>query len=161
MSCSGEGNVGLTSGQPSLPKRNWLLALLTKRSGAFSKTDSPCVLVSCKCDNPPRARQIEAGTVEELGQNFGGIDTYQTSANVPESQKRCISILLRAILAKSSGELDVLYCSPGPLSYNLVVVCKSSKFFQYNFAPLRYQLGGSKFFSILWRSHKLAFLSFS
>lgn len=75
--------------------------------GTISGGNKPCVIVSCKCDNPPRARQIQVGMVEELGQSCGGIETYQTSANVPESQKRCISVLLRAILAKRSGKSNI------------------------------------------------------
>ncbi|KAL9113250.1 MAG: hypothetical protein Q9227_002585 [Pyrenula ochraceoflavens] len=62
----------------------------------------PSLLVSCKCDNPPQLRQVAPGIVRQASFALGGIDAQQTSANVPESQKRCISIILRQILARSS-----------------------------------------------------------
>jgi hypothetical protein len=63
--------------------------------------------VSCKCDNPPPARQLEPGTLGQLGDPFGSVDTRQTSASKPQSQKQCISIILRSILAQSKGEFLV------------------------------------------------------
>lgn len=63
--------------------------------------------MSCKCDNPPPARQLEPGTLGQLGGPFGSVDTRQTSASKPQSQKQCISIILRAILAQSKGEFSV------------------------------------------------------
>jgi hypothetical protein len=64
----------------------------------------PCVLVSCKCDTPPPVRQLEPGTLSQLGGTFGSVDTRQTSASKPQTQKQCISIVLRAILTRSRGE---------------------------------------------------------
>jgi|ERR1700733_14406613 hypothetical protein len=64
----------------------------------------PCVLVSCKCDNPPPVRQLEPGTLGQLGGSFGNVDTRQTSASKPQTQKQCISIVLKAILTRSKGE---------------------------------------------------------
>ena len=70
----------------------------------MAKTNIPRLLTACKCEVPARARQVESGFVEQIGDSLGGIDTYQTSANVPQSQKRCISIILRSILTKSESK---------------------------------------------------------
>src|SRR3954453_6280621 len=64
----------------------------------------PCVLVSCKCDNPPPIRQLEPGTLGQLGGSLGRVDTRQPSSSKPQTQKQCISIILRAILTRSKGE---------------------------------------------------------
>jgi len=34
---------------------------------------------------------------------MGGIDSFETSADYPESHKRCISVVLRAIVSRGSG----------------------------------------------------------
>lgn len=76
-------------------------------SDALSNSAIPCVLVSCKCDQSPDSRQLDPLLIEQLGTSFGpgmgGIDSFQTSAAYPESHKRCISIILRAIVSKESG----------------------------------------------------------
>ncbi|KAI9718219.1 MAG: hypothetical protein M1812_004209 [Candelaria pacifica] len=66
---------------------------------AFRKADVPCVLVACKCDNPASARRIDPRLMEKTA-SAHEIDAYQTSANVPESQKRCIAALLRTIVSE-------------------------------------------------------------
>ena len=67
----------------------------------------PCVLVSCKCDRSPDSRQLDPRIIEQISTSFGpgngGIDSFQTSANLPESQKRCISVILRTIISNRSG----------------------------------------------------------
>lgn len=76
-------------------------------SDALSNSAIPCVLVSCKCDQSPDSRQLDPRLIEQLGTSFGpgmgGIDSFQTSADYPESHKRCISVILRAIVSKESG----------------------------------------------------------
>jgi hypothetical protein len=76
---------------------------------ALSNSGVPCVLVSCKCDVPAYSWQIEMSTIERLSRNNGGLDMYQTSINTADSQKKCISIILRTILTtKAAGEWAAL-----------------------------------------------------
>lgn len=82
-----------------------LTTLLTFSStDALHKSKLPCVVVSCKCDNTPLTRQRESGTVGPFGGLFSSVPTYQTSSSKPQSQKKCVSILLSAILAQPKGE---------------------------------------------------------
>jgi len=62
------------------------------------------VLISCKEDNPPQLRQVDLDFNEQIRSRFNKIETCSASANVPESQKRCISIVLRSILKSRKGE---------------------------------------------------------
>ncbi|KAI9733572.1 MAG: hypothetical protein M1834_003174 [Cirrosporium novae-zelandiae] len=70
------------------------------------RSSLPFILVSCKCDNPPKARQVDTRMVEEICATFPGVDNCQTSGNVPESQKRCISIILRLIMSRGPGRTE-------------------------------------------------------
>lgn len=72
-------------------------------SDALSKSGSSNVLISCKEDNPPQLRQVDLDFNEQIRSRFSRVETCSTSANVPESQKRCISIILRSILSGRKG----------------------------------------------------------
>jgi hypothetical protein len=60
----------------------------------------PCVLVSCKCDAPLSNRRIDPQEVEQLCMEETGIEVIQTSADAPETHKRCISIVLRNFITE-------------------------------------------------------------
>ncbi|EKG21694.1 Ras-like guanine nucleotide exchange factor [Macrophomina phaseolina MS6] len=64
------------------------------------KTALPCVLVGCKCDNHPAHRQVDPAVVEQRAKTLvGDLPAFQSSDGSPESQRICLSVMLRAILA--------------------------------------------------------------
>lgn len=72
------------------------------------KTALPCVLVGCKCDNHPAHRQVDPAVVEQRAKTLvGDLLAFQSSDGMPESQRICLSVMLRAILASRQGE-----CAP-------------------------------------------------
>jgi hypothetical protein len=71
---------------------------------ALSTSRSSILLISCKEDNPPQLRQVDLDFNEQIRSRFNKVETCSTSANVPESQKRCISIILRSILRCRKGK---------------------------------------------------------
>jgi hypothetical protein len=62
-------------------------------------------MVSCKCDIPAGSRQIDPNVIEQVGNMFGGVQAYQTSANVPETQKRCLGAMIRLIIQRRRGTI--------------------------------------------------------
>jgi len=72
---------------------------------AMHKTAMPCVLVSCKCDNHPAYRQVDPAVIEQKAKaSFGEIDAMQTSEGAPEGYRKCMTALMRAIMAARYGE---------------------------------------------------------
>jgi hypothetical protein len=72
---------------------------------ALSKSGISSVLISCKEDNPPQLRQVDLDFNDQIKSRLPLVETCSTSANVPESQKRCISLILRSILKGRRGKL--------------------------------------------------------
>ncbi|KAF2200511.1 ras GEF [Delitschia confertaspora ATCC 74209] len=76
------------------------LAQVPEMLNALSKAPLPFVLAACKCDQHPAHREVDPVVVEQKAKNFlGDIDTFQTSDSAPETQKRCLSVILRAAVA--------------------------------------------------------------
>lgn len=74
---------------------------------ALPNSAIPSIIVACKCDGPVHySYQQDPATFEHARRILGGTPIHQTSSGVPESQKKCISIILRAIFAKTAGELN-------------------------------------------------------
>ncbi|KAK7553456.1 ras guanine nucleotide exchange factor domain-containing protein [Phyllosticta citricarpa] len=64
------------------------------------KTALPCVLVGCKCDHHPAHRQVDPAVVEQRAKTLvGELPAFRSSDGSPESQRLCLSVMLRAILA--------------------------------------------------------------
>lgn len=61
----------------------------------------PTILVSCKCDNPDHARQLNVESVETACMSC--VETVKTAANVPESARLCLSTMLRAVMTNRSN----------------------------------------------------------
>ena len=59
------------------------------------------ILVSCKCDNPENARQINVDNMEAACSS--AVEAVKFASNVPESARMCLSSMLRAIMAKRNG----------------------------------------------------------
>ena len=57
------------------------------------------MLISCKCDGPPRERQLDPLIIEQKAkQSVSDLATLQTSVTAPETHKRGISMILKAII---------------------------------------------------------------
>lgn len=71
--------------------------------GALSHDTTAAVLVASNCDHPPRSWQINHKRVEEVCNELGGIEAFQTSISSPETHKRCVSIMLRNVMLARRG----------------------------------------------------------
>jgi hypothetical protein len=61
----------------------------------------PYLLVACKCDYSPNLRPIDTSRVDAPLQSIiGDVRTFQTSETSPDTQKRCMAVMLRQIIAK-------------------------------------------------------------
>src|ERR1700760_4182948 len=61
----------------------------------------PYLLVACKCDYSPNLRPIDTSRVDAPLQSIiGDVRTFQTSESSPDTQKRCMAVMLRQIIAK-------------------------------------------------------------
>lgn len=67
----------------------------------------PTVLISSKCDNPRKAWQINPRMIEGICTTMDGVESFQTSANSPETHKRCVSVILRKIMSERAGEPEI------------------------------------------------------
>ena len=65
------------------------------------KSNLPTILVSCKCDNPENARQINVDSMEEACSSC--VDAVKTASNVPETARLSLSSMLRAIMTHRAG----------------------------------------------------------
>lgn len=65
---------------------------------------TPTIIVSSKCDNPPVSWQVSREKVETVSNRFDGLECFQTTKNAPETHKRCISVILRAIALRRLGK---------------------------------------------------------
>lgn len=74
---------------------------------ACSNIAIPTVLISSKCDNPRKAWQIDQRMIEGLCNTMDGVESFQTSANSPETHKRCVSVILRKIMSERAGEPEI------------------------------------------------------
>ncbi|KAF1991343.1 ras GEF [Aulographum hederae CBS 113979] len=67
---------------------------------ALNKSSLPFLLVACKCDHHPSHRQVDPAVVEQRAKAFiGDIGAMQAAGNTPDTHKRCVSVVLRAVLA--------------------------------------------------------------
>ena len=69
---------------------------LTCDTDATKRAGTPRVLVACKCDNPPAIRQVYSGT-------FGDLEPRQSSSSKPESQKKCLYMVINAFRAQEQA----------------------------------------------------------
>jgi hypothetical protein len=75
-------------------------SLLMNALGGIYNASIPFILVACKCDFPPAHRHVDPAGVEKRAKALiGDITAFQTSQATPDSQKRCVAVLLRAIVS--------------------------------------------------------------
>ncbi|KAL7271626.1 hypothetical protein RUND412_005602 [Rhizina undulata] len=75
----------------------------------FARAPLPVLVVSCKCDAPHR--QLNPNSIEQMG-IVGGYETMQTSANSPESHKKCLSAILNVVGRKNDKNTRYLNGRP-------------------------------------------------
>lgn len=92
--CSGDDGSNMSSNLPCMPSLE-----------ALSKDGVPTVLVSAKSDSPRKSWEVNHDSLEELCNTVTGIESFPVSVSAPDTHKRCISIILRNIMAKRRGEL--------------------------------------------------------
>ncbi|EER29243.1 RasGEF domain containing protein [Coccidioides posadasii C735 delta SOWgp] len=114
-------------GEQALPPIDGVLALfdsadprtltqLSQLLSALQQTSSiPFLVVACKCDTPRRSSQHDPAVLEQANRLLAGTEALQTSIRVSESYKKCISIVLRAIIVRTS---DVVSEKKRPLPKN-------------------------------------------
>lgn len=77
-----------------------ILQLTALPIATFCQSHVPALLVYTKCDNPQKTWHVTPEMTESICRAVEGIEAFQTSAPAPETHKRCISIILRNIIAK-------------------------------------------------------------
>ena len=71
---------------------------------ALSKDRVPTIVVASRCDHPPKSWRVDHGKVEKLCNRFEGVECFQTSISLPDTHKRCLSIILRNVMLERNGE---------------------------------------------------------
>ena len=95
----------------------WLINVLTEflELDALHKAHLPSVLVACKCDNHPVNREVDPSKVNQKAKSVhADINTFQAQDSSSESQRRCLSVILRLIILAGRGRW---LKSPIPLAY--------------------------------------------
>lgn len=87
--------------------RRMSLLTLTARSGGLYNAQVPFLLVACKCDHSPNLAPVDPDEVDaDARAHIGDIRTLKTSEVSPDTQKRCVAVLLRAIAAVRTRKLN-------------------------------------------------------
>ena len=73
--------------------------------GAVEKAGIPSLLISCKCDSRPEERDVDPREIElKAKHRLKHLHTLQTSAVSPETNRRGITMILRAIMSSTPGK---------------------------------------------------------
>jgi hypothetical protein len=66
----------------------------------MSTTHLPFTLLACKCDQHPAHREVDPSVVEQKAKSFlGEIRVFQSSQALPETQRECVTFIIRAVVA--------------------------------------------------------------
>ncbi|EDN07086.1 conserved hypothetical protein [Histoplasma mississippiense (nom. inval.)] len=95
---------------------------------ALPKATIPFIVVACRwacrCEGQIPSSRIDSATYDQARRVLGGIEVHHTYPDAPDSQKKCISNILRAIIARTAVLSPLLFCdvaalqpSPIPLSH--------------------------------------------
>ena len=71
---------------------------------SLRKDGIPTIVVASHCDHAPKAWRVEYEKIEKLCLRFKDIECFQTSINVSETHKRCVSIILRNVMLERHGK---------------------------------------------------------
>ncbi|KAF2190778.1 ras GEF [Zopfia rhizophila CBS 207.26] len=84
---------------------NESLTQVPEMLNALSKASLPFVLVACKCDQHPAHREVDPAVIEQKAKSFfGDVNTFQTLESAPDTQKRCLSVITRSVIASRRRE---------------------------------------------------------
>ncbi|KKZ62301.1 hypothetical protein EMCG_03273 [[Emmonsia] crescens] len=73
---------------------------------ASPKATIPFIIVACRCEGQVPSSPIDPATYDQARRVLGGIEVHQTYSDAPDSQKKCISNILRAIIARTAASLQ-------------------------------------------------------
>lgn len=80
---------------------------------AIGRAGIPLVLIATKCDALFEERQLDPTNIENTAKrSLRNLITVQTSAGVPETHKRSLSMILRSIITAPKGKVQCRNC-PG------------------------------------------------
>ncbi|PGH19090.1 hypothetical protein AJ79_00124 [Helicocarpus griseus UAMH5409] len=79
---------------------------------ALPKSLIPFIVVACKCESQVPSSRLDPATFDQARRVLGGIEVQQTYSDAPDSQKKCISNILRAIIARTSAHSQPSPASP-------------------------------------------------
>ncbi|KZF19987.1 ras GEF [Xylona heveae TC161] len=82
------------------------VAALPNLLNALTKASVPCILVACKCDSPLDSVEVNPTVLEKAASSLGNVESQQTSAGAPESQRRCVGLILKKILAHTNDHYN-------------------------------------------------------
>ncbi|EER43411.1 predicted protein [Histoplasma capsulatum H143] len=71
--------------------------------GALPKATIPFIVVACRCEGQIPSSRIDPATYDQARRVLGGIEVHHTYPEAPDSQKKCISNILRAIIARTAA----------------------------------------------------------
>ncbi|QSS56964.1 rap guanine nucleotide exchange factor 5 [Histoplasma capsulatum var. duboisii H88] len=83
---------------------------------ALPKATIPFIVVACRCEGQIPSSRIDPATYDQARRVLGGIEVHHTYPEAPDSQKKCISNILRAIIARTA-DVAALQPSSIPLSH--------------------------------------------
>lgn len=72
--------------------------------GALPKATIPFIVVACRCEGQIPSSRIDPATYDQARRVLVGIEVHHTYPDAPDSQKKCISNILRAIIARTAGK---------------------------------------------------------
>ncbi|KAF3482900.1 uncharacterized protein GIQ15_02224 [Arthroderma uncinatum] len=68
----------------------------------------PFLVIACKCDGPQEESQHDPLILVQTCRSLLGLKVQRISASIPESHKKCISTILRAIIMRSAADVSML-----------------------------------------------------
>ncbi|KAI9777345.1 MAG: hypothetical protein M1839_008953 [Geoglossum umbratile] len=83
------------------------IANIPELLNSLARAGLSSLLVSCKCDTSPSKRQIDPIVLKKAGSTFGGVETFQTSASAPDSQKRSVFVVLRMVISRENDPVKL------------------------------------------------------
>lgn len=96
---------------------------LTLVLDVLSKSNLPAILVACKCDQHPAHREVDPAVVEHKAKQFlPDVQAFQTSQSAPDTQKGCLSVITRAVIASKRREYAFASTCIAPKPYPRVMM---------------------------------------
>jgi GTPase SAR1 family protein len=76
----------------------------SNNAAALTMSGTPVFLVATKCDTPENLRQLSTSNMAAMASSYSSyVGDFQTSSNVPGSQRDCLQSVLKYIVASRRG----------------------------------------------------------